>query len=97
MLYEVITAYLLMMLGILGIFFEISQPGVILPGAIGAIALLLALFAFQALPINYAGVLLILLGVVLFVLEVKVVSYGMLSVGGILALFLGSMMLIGIV
>jgi len=88
-------AYLLLMLGILGIFFEISQPGVILPGAIGAMALLLALFAFQALPINYAGVLLILLGVVLFVLEIKVVSYGMLSVGGILALFLGSMMLIG--
>jgi len=88
-------AYLLMMLGILGIFFEISQPGVILPGAIGAIALLLALFAFQALPVNYAGVLLILLGVVLFVLEVKVVSYGMLSIGGILAMLLGSLMLIG--
>jgi len=87
-------AYLLLMLGILGIFFEISQPGVIFPGAIGAIALLLALFAFQALPVNYAGVLLILLGVVLFVLEVKVVSYGMLSVGGILALLLGSLMLI---
>jgi len=88
-------AYLLMMLGILGIFFEISQPGVILPGAIGAIALLLALFAFQALPINYAGVLLIVLGVILFVLEVKVVSYGMLSIGGVLALLLGSLMLIG--
>jgi len=87
-------AYMLLMLGILGIFFEISQPGVILPGAIGAIALLLALFAFQTLPVNYAGVLLILLGVLLFVLEVKVVSYGMLSVGGILALLLGSLMLI---
>jgi len=88
-------AYLLLMLGILGIFFEISQPGVILPGAIGAMALLLALFAFQALPINYAGLLLIILGVVLFVLEVKVISFGMLTVGGILALLLGSLMLIG--
>ncbi len=88
------VAYLLMMLGILGIFFEISQPGVVLPGAIGAIAILLALFAFQSLPINYVGVLLILLALVLFILEVKVVSYGMLSVGGIVALSLGSIMLI---
>lgn len=88
------VAYLLMMLGILGIFFEISQPGVILPGAIGAIAILLALFAFQTLPINYAGVLLILLALVLFLLEIKVPSYGMLTVGGILSLALGSLMLI---
>jgi len=88
------VAYLLLMLGILGIFFEISQPGVILPGAIGAIALLLALFAFQALPVNFAGVLLILLALVLFVLEIKVVSFGMLTVGGIISLLLGSLMLI---
>jgi len=88
------VAYLLLMLGILGIFFEISQPGVILPGAVGAIALLLALFAFQALPVNFAGVLLILLAVVLFILEIKVVSFGMLTVGGILSLLLGSLMLI---
>ena len=87
-------AYLLMMLGILGIFFEISQPGVILPGVIGALALLLALFAFQALPVNYVGVLLILLALVLFILEIKVVSYGMLSVGAVISLTLGSMMLI---
>ena len=87
-------AYLLMMLGIIGIFFEISQPGVVLPGAIGAIAILLALFAFSSLPVNYVGILLILLAVVLFILEVKVVSYGMLSIGGILAMALGSMMLI---
>lgn len=86
-------AYMLMMLGVLGIFFEISQPGVILPGAIGAIALLLALFAFQALPVNYVGVLFILLALVLFILEVKVVSYGMLTVGGIIAMTLGSLML----
>ena len=88
------VAYLLMMLGILGIFFEISQPGVILPGVVGALALLLALFAFQALPVNYVGVLLILLGLVLFILEIKVTSYGMLSVGAIIALTMGSLMLI---
>lgn len=87
-------AYLLMMLGILGIFFEISQPGVILPGVVGAFALLLALFAFQALPVNFVGVLLILLALVLFVLEIKVVSYGMLSVAAVAALTLGSLMLI---
>lgn len=88
------VAYMLMMLGLLGIFFEISQPGVILPGVVGAIALLLALFAFQSLPINYAGALLILLALVLFILEIKVVSFGMLTVGGVLALSLGSLMLI---
>lgn len=87
-------AYLLMMLGILGIFFEISQPGVVLPGVVGALAILLALYAFQALPVNYVGVLLILLALVLFILEIKVVSYGMLSVGGIVSLVLGSLMLI---
>ncbi|MEA3363849.1 MAG: nodulation protein NfeD [Thermodesulfobacteriota bacterium] len=87
-------AYLLMMLGIIGIFFEISQPGVVFPGAIGAIAILLALFAFSSLPINYVGVLLILLAVVLFILEVKVVSYGMLAVGGIISMAFGSLMLI---
>lgn len=87
-------AYLLMMLGIIGIFFEISQPGVVLPGAIGAIAILLALFAFSSLPVNYVGVLLILLAVVLFILEVKVVSYGMLSIGGMISMAFGSLMLI---
>ena len=88
------VAYLLMMLGMLGIFFEISQPGAILPGAIGSIAILLALFAFQSLPVNYVGVLLILLSLVLFILEVKVTSFGMLTVGGIVSLALGSLMLI---
>ncbi len=87
-------AYMLMMLGIIGIFFEISQPGVVLPGAIGAIAILLALFAFSSLPINYIGVLLIVLAVILFILEVKVISYGMLSVGGVIAMAFGSLMLI---
>ncbi len=87
-------AYLLMMLGILGIFFEISQPGVILPGVVGTIAILLAFFAFSTLPINYVGLLLILLAVVMFILEVKVPSYGMLTVGGIIAMAFGSLMLI---
>lgn len=88
------VAYLLLMLGILGIFFEISQPGVILPGVLGAISLLLAFYALQMLPVNYSGVLLILFGVLLFILEIKVVSYGMLTAGGLVALLLGSLMLI---
>ncbi len=88
------VAYMLLMLGILGIFFEISQPGVILPGAIGALALLLAFLGFQTLPVNYVGVLLIFLALVLFILEIKVVSYGMLTVGGIISMTLGSLILI---
>jgi membrane-bound serine protease (ClpP class) len=87
------VAYILMMLGLLGLFFELSTPGAILPGVVGAISLLLAFFAFQALPVNYAGMLLILLALVLFVLEVKVVSYGMLTVGGIIVMALGSLLL----
>lgn len=87
-------AYLLMMLGILGIFFEISQPGSIFPGAVGAIAILLALFAFSSLPVNYIGILLILVAFVLFVLEANVSSYGMLAIGGVVAMALGSLMLI---
>ncbi len=86
-------AYILMMLGIYGLFFELANPGVILPGVLGGIFLVLAFFSFQVLPINYAGFLLIILAIVVFILEVKVVSYGMLSVGGAISLFLGSMML----
>lgn len=88
------VAYLLMMLGLMGIFFEISQPGVVLPGVVGVISLLLAFFAFQTLPINYVGMLLIVVALVMFILEVTVVSYGMLTVGGVLALALGSLMLV---
>ena len=87
------VAYILMMLGFYGLFFELANPGVILPGVLGGIFLILAFFSFQVLPINYAGILLILVGVILFILEVKVVSYGMLSVGGVVSLFLGSIML----
>ncbi len=86
-------AYVLMMIGFIGLFFELSTPGVILPGAIGAISLILAFFAFQTLPVNYAGVLLILLALILFIAEVKIVSHGMLTVGGILAMTLGSLLL----
>lgn len=86
-------AYLLMMLGILGLFFELSNPGVILPGVIGGISLILAFFAFQTLPVNYSGVLLILLALILFVAEIKIVSNGMLTVGGVVSMVLGSLML----
>jgi len=86
-------AYILMMIGLVGLYFELSNPGAIFPGVIGGICLILAFFAFRTLPVNYAGVLLILLGVFLFIAEIKVASYGLLSVGGIIALALGSIML----
>ncbi|QWV92331.1 nodulation protein NfeD [Geomonas oryzisoli] len=87
------VAYMLMLLGIAGLFFELSNPGVILPGVIGGISLLLSLFALQTLPVNYAGIALILLGIILFIAEIKVVSYGMLAVGGVVAMVLGSLIL----
>jgi len=87
-------AYILLMLGLLGLYFEFANPGAILPGVLGGIFLLLAIFSFQILPINYVGLLLILLAIALFIIEVKVHSYGVLSVGGIAAMVIGSMMLI---
>jgi membrane-bound serine protease (ClpP class) len=87
------VAYVLLMLGFLGLFFELSNPGVILPGVIGGISLILAFFAFQTLPVNYAGLLLILLAIVLFIAEIKIVSHGMLTVGGVIAMVLGSLLL----
>ncbi len=87
-------AYILMMVGMVGLYFELSNPGLILPGVIGAISLILALYAMQTLPINYAGLLLILLGVILFIAEINVMSYGLLSVSGVISIFLGSTMLI---
>jgi membrane-bound serine protease (ClpP class) len=87
-------AYLLLTLGTLGLTIELWSPGAVLPGVVGGICLLLAFFAFQVLPVSYAGVLLILFGLGLLVLEVKVTSYGLLGVGGVLSLLLGSMMLI---
>src|SRR5262245_27699888 len=87
------VAYVLMMLGVLGLFFELSNPGVIVPGIIGGICLILAFYAFQSLPINFAGLLLILLGIVLLVAEIKIVSHGVLAIGGVIALALGSLLL----
>ena len=86
-------AYILMMIGLVGLYFELSNPGAIFPGVIGGICLILAFFAFRSLPVNYAGVLLILLGVVLFIAEIKIASYGLLTVGGVISLALGSIML----
>ena len=86
-------AYILMMVGMLGIFFELQNPGVTLPGVIGGISLILAFFAFQSLPINWAGVLLILFGVALLIAEIKIASHGVLTAGGVVAMILGSFML----
>ncbi|MBI4621511.1 MAG: nodulation protein NfeD [Desulfobacterales bacterium] len=86
-------AYVLMMIGFLGLYFELAHPGVIFPGVIGAISLILAFFAFQTLPINYAGILLIVLAIILFIVEVKVTSFGLLTIGGIVSMLLGSLML----
>ena len=87
------VAYVLMMLGTLGLIFELSTPGAILPGVIGGISLILAFFAFQSLPINFAGLLLILFAIVLFIAEVTVTSHGVLAIGGIVSMALGSLML----
>lgn len=86
-------AFILLLIGVYGIFFELMNPGAILPGVVGVIALLLAFFSLQALPVNYVGLLLILFALVLFIAEVKVVSYGLLTVGGIIAFILGGTML----
>jgi membrane-bound serine protease (ClpP class) len=86
-------AYLLLMIGLAGLYFEFSHPGAILPGVVGGISLILAFFAMQTLPVNYAGVLLIIFGIILFIAEIKVVSHGMLTVAGIICLVLGSLML----
>lgn len=87
-------AYILFMIGLLGLYFEFSNPGAIIPGVVGAISLLLAIFAFQILPINYVGLMLILLAIGLFILEIKIQSYGILSIGGIISMIVGSTMLI---
>jgi membrane-bound serine protease (ClpP class) len=87
-------AYILLLIGLLGLYFEFSHPGAILPGVLGGISLLLAVFAFQILPINYVGLALIALAIILFILEIKVQSFGVLAVGGIAAMIIGSLMLI---
>ncbi|MCF7885510.1 MAG: nodulation protein NfeD [Candidatus Marinimicrobia bacterium] len=88
------VSYLLMMLGFLGVMFEIRNPGAIIPGVVGAIALILAFYSFQILPINYTGLALIIAAIVLFILEIHIVSFGFLTLGGIALMIFGSMMLI---
>jgi len=87
-------AFILLSLGVLGLTVELWSPGAVLPGVVGALSLILAFFSLQLLPVNYAGLLLLALGLLLLVLEIKVTSYGMLTVGGVISLLLGAMMLI---
>ncbi|MFI5185966.1 MAG: nodulation protein NfeD [Chitinophagales bacterium] len=87
-------AYILLMLGFYGIMFELYSPGTILPGIIGVISLILAFYSLQTLPVNYAGMALIAFALLLFLLEIKIVSHGVLAIGGIISLIIGSMMLI---
>ncbi len=86
-------AYILMMIGLAGLYFELAHPGAIFPGVIGGISLILAFFSFQTLPVNYAGLLLIALAIIFFIAEIKVASYGILSIGGLISLVIGSIML----
>lgn len=87
-------AYILLMVGIYGLLFELYSPGTIFPGVTGAISLILAFYSLQTLPVNYAGVAFIILAIILFLVEIKVVSYGLLTIGGVISLILGSIMLI---
>jgi membrane-bound serine protease (ClpP class) len=87
-------AYILFMIGIYGLLFELYNPGAIFPGVIGGICLILAFYSFHTLPINYAGLALIIFAVILFILEINIISHGVLTIGGIIALVLGSLMLI---
>lgn len=89
-------AYILFMIGLYGLLFEIFNPGVIFPGVIGGICIILAFYSMHTLPINYAGLALIVFAIILFVLEIKVVSHGILSIGGVISLILGSIMLINV-
>jgi membrane-bound serine protease (ClpP class) len=87
------VAYILMMLGFYGLLFELQNPGSILPGVVGGICIILALLAFSTLPVNYAGIALIVLAIVFFIAEIKVTSHGLLAAGGVLSLILGSIIL----
>ncbi len=87
------VASILFLLGLVGLYFELSSPGAILPGIVGGISLLLALYAFSVLPVNLAGVALIVFGVALFVAEIKVVSHGLLAAGGAVSLLAGFLLL----
>ncbi len=86
-------AYILMMIGIYGLLFELSHPGAILPGVVGAISLILAFYSFQTIPVNYAGIILIVLGILFFILDIKIPSHGLLSLSGIVSIGLGSFLM----
>lgn len=88
------VAYILFMLGLYGLIFELYNPGAIFPGIIGGICMILSLYTMHTLPVNYTGLALIVFGIILFLLEIKIVSHGLLTIGGIVSLLLGSMILI---
>lgn len=88
------VAYILLMLGFYGILFELYNPGAILPGIVGVISLILAFYSMHTLPVNYAGLALIIFAIVLFILEIKMATHGVLAIGGVVSLLLGSFMLI---
>lgn len=87
------VAYILLLIGMAGLFFELTTPGAVLPGVLGSLSLLLALYALSVLPTNATGLLLLLLGAVFFVLEIFITSYGLLGLAGVISLFLGSVLL----
>ena len=86
--------YIILMLGFYGVLFELYNPGAILPGIVGVIALIVAFYSMHTLPINYAGLALIIFAIILFLLEIKIVSHGLLAIGAVISLLLGSMMLV---
>ena len=88
------VAYILLMLGFIGILFELFNPGSIFPGIVGFISLVLAFYALNTLPVNWAGLALIIFGVILMLLEIKIISHGLLAIGGVVSLLIGSFMLI---
>lgn len=89
-------AYILFMLGLYGLLYEIFNPGAIFPGVIGGICIILAFYSLHTLPINYAGLALIIFAIILFVLEIKIISHGLLTIGGVISLIVGSLMLINV-
>ncbi len=86
-------AFILLMLGFYGLFFELYNPGSIFPGVIGAISMILFLYSMQVLPVNYAGLALIFVAIILFILEVKITSFGLLTIGGLISMIIGALML----
>jgi len=86
-------AYLLMMIGFYGILFELFNPGAIFPGIVGVISLIFAFYSMSSMPVNYAGLSLIIFGIILFLLEIKIISHGLLTIGGIVSILLGSLFL----